>query len=73
MNIMPIDGNGDTSVSRFHVADNIPFHTSFEAFIEKYKEDCWGDGNQCLYAVTPYWYQTAGTDDPYPAITSEDL
>lgn len=73
MNIMPIDGNGDTSVSRFHIADNIPFHTSFEAFIEKYKEDCWGEGNQCLYAVTPYWYQTAGTDDPYPSIIAENL
>lgn len=73
MNIMPIDGNGDTCVSRFHIADNIPFQTSFEAFIEKYKDDRWGEGNQCLYAVTPYWYQSAGTDDPYPAITAEIL
>ena len=73
MNIMPIDGNGDTSVSRFHVADSIPFTASFEAFIEKYKDDCWDETNQCLYAVTPYWYQTAGTDDLYPSINPEML
>ena len=73
MNIMPIDGNGDTSVSRFHVADSVPFQHSFEAFIEKYKPDCWGDANSCLYAVTPYWYQQAGTDDIYPPITADML
>jgi len=71
MNIMPIDGNGDTCVSRFHVADNIPFQNAFEAFIEKYKDDRWDGQNECLYAVTPYWYQAAGTDDPYPGITAD--
>jgi hypothetical protein len=73
MNIMPIDGNGDTCVSRFHVADNIPFQNAFEAFIEKYKDDRWDGQNECLYAVTPYWYQAAGTDDPYPGITADML
>ena len=73
MNLMPIDGNGDTSVSRFHIADSIPFSTGFEAFIEKYKADCWGKENRCIYAVVPYWYQQAGTDDAYPSITQDML
>jgi hypothetical protein len=60
-------------VSRFHVADNIPFQNAFEAFIEKYKDDRWDGQNECLYAVTPYWYQAAGTDDPYPGITADIL
>lgn len=73
MNAMPIDGNGHTSVSRFHVADSIPFQASFEGFIEKYKEDRWADTNRCLYAATPYWYQQAETDDAYPSLTADEL
>lgn len=57
MNAMPLDGNGYTSVMRFHIADAIPFRHSFEAFIEKYKGDQWGNGGICTYAVVPYWYE----------------
>ena len=57
MSDMPLDGNGITSVCRFHICDNIPFHTSFEACMEKYKGNSWGDGNVCRYRVTPYWYR----------------
>lgn len=67
MSAMPLDGNGNTSVGRFQIADNVPFHTSFEGFIEKYKEDCWDSQNTCQYAVVPYWYQQAGTADDYPS------
>ena len=73
MNAMPIDGNGHTSVSRFQIADSVPFRHRFEAFIEKYKSDVWDGGGRCLYAVTPYWYQQADTDDGYPAIRPEEL
>jgi len=73
MNLMPIDGNGDTSLARFQIADSVPFRTSFEAFIEKYKPDSWEKNGRCLYAVTPYWYQSAGTDDDYPPITKDML
>lgn len=73
MNIMPIDGNGHTSVSRFHVADSIPFSNSFEGFIEKYKGDVWSGENTCLFGVVPYWYQEAGTDDVYPPVDFDDL
>ena len=60
-----LDGNGHTSVSRFQICDDVPFQTAFEAYIEKYKGNSWGDGNQCLYAVTAYWYQRSGGRDPY--------
>lgn len=65
-----IDANGHTSVNRFHICDNIPFHNSFEGFIEKYKDDKW-DGNMCLYAVTAYWYQMSGTDDLYREVPGD--
>lgn len=57
MSDMPLDGNGETSVCRFHVCDSVPFTRSFEAYIEKYKQNTWGDGGVCLYAATPYWYE----------------
>ena len=64
---VPLDGNGITSVCRFHVCDNVPFMDSFEAFIEKYKGNAWGeDGkNRCLFGATAFWYQAAGTVDDY--------
>ena len=66
---VPIDGNGITSVCRFHICDNIPFQTAFEAFIEKYKANEWGKKNKCLYAATAFWYQTPGTRDIFPQPT----
>lgn len=57
MNCMPLSGNGNTSVMRFHIADNIPFWNRFEAYIEKYKADEWDEGCACTYAATSYWYQ----------------
>lgn len=73
MNAMPIDGNGHTGVSRFQIADNVPFQQAFEAYIEKYKADHWENKGVCLYAATPYWYQAAGTEDDYSPIAKEDL
>lgn len=73
MNAMPIDGNGHTSVSRFHIADCVPFENRFEAFIEKYKPDIWEGQNECLYAATPFWYQEAGTRDMYPPVDAAAL
>lgn len=67
-----MDGNGHTSVNRFHIADNIPFQESFEGFIEKYKDNAWGSGNRCLYAATVYWYQEPGTLDAYGRVPVEE-
>lgn len=57
MSDMPLDGNGITSVCRFHVCDNVPFETSFEAYWEKYKANVWDESNTCIFTATPYWYQ----------------
>lgn len=61
-----LNGNGHTSVSRFHICDDVPFQTSFAGYIEKYKGNQWGQGGQCLYAAVAYWYQQAGSSDRYP-------
>lgn len=60
-NAVPINGNGLTSVARFHIGDNIPFQKSLECFIEKYKANTW-DNNRavCEYKVTCYWYMMSG-------------
>ncbi len=63
-----LDANGHTSVNRFQICDNVPFQKSFEASIEKYKPNRWGDSNDCLYAVVAYWYQRAGEMDRYGAV-----
>lgn len=62
---MPVDGNGHTSVVRLQICDNIPFTKKFEAFIEKYKQDHWGENGICKYEVTPFWYQEKGSNDNY--------
>lgn len=67
-----IDGNGHTSVNRFHICDDIPFQESFEGCIEKYKGNRWGEGNLCLYAAVAYWYQEAGQTDPYGPVPVDE-
>ncbi len=53
-----LNANGHTSVNRFQICDNVPFQQSFEGCIERYKPIHWGEGNQSLYAVIAYWYQS---------------
>ena len=62
MSDMPLDGNGLTSVCRFHVCDNVPFERAFEAYIEKYRGNTWGKDGTCEYTVVPYWYQMEEED-----------
>jgi hypothetical protein len=52
---------GHISNVRFHVADSVPFQSSFEAVIEKYHPNEW----PLHYATTAYWYQAAGVSDNY--------
>ena len=70
----PIDGNGHTSVNRFHIADDIPFQRSFEGCIEKYKGNRWGDRgqNHCLYDAVAYFYLAAGQADSYGPVPLAD-
>lgn len=59
------DGNsrGHISVNRWHIPDQVPFHTSFEASIEKY----YPNQRPTLYAAMAYWYLAADGKDPYLA------
>lgn len=60
------DGNnkGHISVNRWHIPDAIPFHTSFDGYIEKY----YPNSKPTLYAATAYWYLAPGGRDPYQAL-----
>jgi len=58
---------GHISVNRWHITDNIPFQSSFEAAIEKY----YPNGKPTLYASTVYWYQAAGQADFYEPVPVE--
>ena len=53
---MTENNRGHQSVLRWHITDNIPFHTSFEACIEKYYPNSGGT----LYACLPCFYQEPG-------------
>jgi hypothetical protein len=57
------DGNnkGHVTVNRWHIADNVPFHTRFEGAIEKY----FPNARPTLYASMVYWYLAPGGKDPY--------
>lgn len=57
------NNRGHISVNRWHVADQVPFQKSFEAYIEKY----FPNSRPTLYAATAYWYLAPGGLDPYPA------
>ena len=55
---------GHISVNRWQIADQIPFHESFEGAIEKY----YPNDKPTLYASTVYWYLAPGGNDPYPPV-----
>jgi hypothetical protein len=62
------NNKGHVSVNRWHITDNIPFQTSYEAAIEKY----YPNSKPTLYAATVYWYQAAGQKDPYEPVPVAD-
>jgi hypothetical protein len=71
-----LNANGHTSLSRFHICDDIPFQDSFEGYIERYKTatGTWEDDNPNHYAAVAYWYLSADGVDPYrPVPISERL
>jgi hypothetical protein len=59
---------GHLSVNRWHISDNVPFHTGFEAAIEKY----YPNKRPTQYASIAYWYQAPGGNDPYPPLPVSD-
>ena len=55
------NNSGHVSVNRFHISDQLPFHTQFEGVIEKY----FGNDRNTFFAATVFWYVSAGGKDPY--------
>ena len=64
----PEDSGGHTSVNRWQIVENAPFHVSLEASIEKYFPDSRGT----LYANTVYWYLAPGGVDPYEPVPVDE-
>jgi hypothetical protein len=58
---------GDISVNRWQIADNIPFHRSFDGYMEKY----FPNERPTLYDCVVYWYQSPGTEDRYEQVAPE--
>jgi len=59
---MTQQNQGHQSVLRWQIADNVPFQTSFEGCIEKYRRtEEWGT----QYACVACWYLAPGGVDPY--------
>ena len=56
---------GHQSVLRWHIVDNVPFQTAFEACIEKYFRN---EDRGTLYACLPVWYLAPGGTDPYEPV-----
>jgi hypothetical protein len=65
---MTQQNKGHQSVLRWHVADNIPFDTSFEGCIEKYDHP----GPGVRYANTVFWYLSPDGTDPYQPVPAAD-
>jgi hypothetical protein len=59
---------GHISVNRWHIADNVPFQSSFEGAIEKY----FPNNRPTLYDCTVYWYLAPVGTDPYGPAALQD-
>lgn len=65
------NSNGNISLVRFQVADNVPYQKLFEGVFEKYYPNEW-EGNATKYAVTVYFCQAVGEQNPYKAVPVEE-
>ena len=58
---------GHQTVSRWQIADNVPFQRSFEGYIEKY----FPNERPTLYACVACWYLAPGGADPHRVVPAE--
>jgi|GEM_PF-235603 len=58
---MTMNNRGHQTLTRWQIADNVPFHKSFDAYLEKYYP------NECntTYNCVAYWYLAADGKDPH--------
>jgi hypothetical protein len=65
----PLNQNNCNHVDdiRWHIADNVPFQTGFEADLEKYlpNDPPKRTDPRAFYAAEAYWYLAPGGTDPY--------
>ena len=72
--ILNENNNGHVDDQRWMIADNVPFHTSFEGDIEKYDPNAPQDPKtkpfdpMSLDATVAYWYLSPDGTDNYPEI-----
>lgn len=59
------DNRGHVSANRWHIPDDVPFATRFEATIEKY----FPNANPCHWAAVAYWYLAPGGVDPFAPLS----
>ena len=59
---MTSGNRGHQSLLRWQIADNVPFHSSFEGVIEKYYRN---EDKGTQYACTVCWYLSPEGEDPY--------
>jgi hypothetical protein len=62
------NNKGHLSVNRWQIADNVPFQKSYEGVIEKY----FTNKRPTLFSCITYWYQNAGSSDPYKPLPVEE-
>jgi len=72
--ILNENNNGHVDDQRWLIADNVPFHNSFEGDIEKYMPNTLPDPANhpfdpiSLFATVAYWYLSTDGTDPYTEI-----
>ena len=59
------NNRGHQSVLRWHIVDNVPFQSRFEACIEKYYRN---EERGTMYACLPVWYLAPGGSDAYQPV-----
>lgn len=64
---MTENNKGHQSLLRWQVADNIPFMTSFDGYMEKYFPNEW----PTRFAATVYWYLSPDGSDPHQSVAAD--
>jgi len=56
---------GNRALNRFHITDNVPFHSAFEGCIEKW---FYTNDDITRFSFVAYWYLGSGGSDPYAPV-----
>jgi len=56
---------GNRALNRFHITDDVPFHSAFEGCIEKW---FYTNDDVTRFSFVAYWYLGSGGSDPYAPV-----